>query len=145
MEQIKIDSNVKKYQIVDENDNELGVIQIDTTDFSFFTRVKSAENSIKEKLQHFKDIIAEKNSDYDDKLDEIEKLDVEIKAQINYMFGSDVSSIVFGNKNCLSIGKGELFLERFMNAILPVIKQDIKRERAISEERIAKYTGEYVK
>jgi len=32
-----------------------------------------------------------------------------------------------------------------MNAILPVIKQDIKRERAISEERIAKYTGEYVK
>jgi hypothetical protein len=145
MEQIKIDSNVKKYQIVDENDNELGVIQIDTTDFSFFTRVKSAENSIKEKLQHFKDIIAEKNSDYDDKLDEIEKLDVEIKAQINYMFESDVSSIVFGKKNCLSIGKGELFLERFMNAILPVIKQDIKRERAISEERIAKYTGEYVK
>ena len=65
MEQIKIDSNVKKYQIVDENDTELGVIQIDTTDFAFFTRVKSAEKSIKEKLQQFKDIIAAENIEFD--------------------------------------------------------------------------------
>ncbi len=145
MEQIKIDSNVKKYQIVDENDTELGVIQIDTTDFAFFTRVKSAEKSIKEKLQQFKDIIAAENIEFDNKLDEIAKLDLEIKSEINYMFGSDVSSVVFGCKNCLSIGSGELFLERFMDAILPVIKQDIKRERTVSEARIAKYTGEYVK
>lgn len=142
MEKIKISTNRKEYQICDENDNELGVIKVDVTDFNFFTRTKETEAVIEKTLRELEELAA-KGISNEDKLIEFTKLDEKIKKQLNYMFDYDVSSVVFGNQHCLSLGNGEFFLERFMSAIVPVIKNDIAKEQMKSKQKISKYTKGY--
>lgn len=144
MEKIKISTNRKEYQICDENDNELGVIKVDVTDFNFFARTKETEAVVEKTLRELEELAAKEISN-EDNLMEFTKLDEKIKKQLNYMFDYDVSSVVFGNQHCLSLGNGELFLERFMTAIVPVIKNDIAKEQRKSKQKISKYTKGYVK
>ena len=143
MEQIKINTNLKSYQIVDENDEELGVIKINVTDFDFFNRAKEAEKKISEIMERFEQFRKEHLS-IEDTFEQLAVFDKEIKEQLDNMFDYDVSSIVFGNKNCLSITDGELFVNQFMNAILPMIKKDMAKEHEKSQKKISKYLEGYV-
>lgn len=145
MEKIKLITNCKKYQICDENDKELGVIEVDVTDFNFFTRAKEAEKAIENALQELKALTQNNVMSNEEKLVEFSKLDTKVKAQINFMFDYDVSSVVFGNKHCLSFGNGEMFLHRFLKAVVPAIKRDIANEQNKSRQKIQKYTKRYHK
>lgn len=140
MEQIKINSSIKKYQIVDENGDELGVVQVNTTDVNFCDRVKNAEkvvNSAIASVQNIGDMNPE------ERITTLVKADKQIKEQLDYMFDYKVSDIVFGNRNCLSLSGGEMPIVQFMDGILPYIKQSIIEERRRSEEKIGKYTRGY--
>lgn len=144
MEKIKISSNAKEYLLVDENDNELGVVRVDVTDFGFFNRAKEAEKNITEIMERMEQL-QRQHMETEEAFEQLAVYDKEVKEQLNMMFDYDVSSVVFGNKNCLSIGNGETFVARFMNAILPVIKKDIEKEQKKSVQKMSKYTKGYVK
>lgn len=144
MEKIKISSNAKEYLLVDENDNELGVVRVDVTDFGFFNRAKEAEKNITEIMERMEQL-QRQHMETEEVFEQLAVYDKEVKEQLNMMFDYDVSSVVFGNKNCLSIGNGETFVARFMNAILPVIKKDIEKEQKKSVQKMSKYTKGYVK
>ena len=144
MEKIKVNGNVKEYMIVNEKDEELGVIRINMTDFDFFNRTKEAEKQIMSIMQRFKELHG-KNLETEEIFASISELDKEIKEQLNYMFDYDVSSVVFGNTNCLSIGDGQPFVTRFLQSIIPVIKRDIEKENRQSKQKMSKYTKRYHK
>lgn len=142
MEKIKINSNLKSYQVVDENDNELGVIKVNVTDFGFFNRAIEVEKNVAEIIARFEQFRKEKE-DLEDIFEQLEVFDKEIKEQLNKLFDYDVANVVFGNKNCLSITDGELFVNQFMEAILPVIKKDIAEESEKSHKKMSKYLEGY--
>lgn len=144
MEKIKIERNTKQYLLVDQNDNELGVIEIDVTDFDFFNRTKKAEKNISEILEKLKNL-KEQSVQTEEAFEQLAVYDRTVKEQLNMMFDYDVSSVVFGNRNCLSIGNGETFVARFMEAILPAIKKDIEKEQKKSVQKMSKYTKGYAK
>lgn len=144
MEKIKISSSAKEYLLVDENDNELGTIRVDVTDFGFFNRAKEAEKNITEIMKRMEQL-QRQHVGTEEAFEQLAQYDKEVKEQMNLMFDYDVSSVVFGNKNCLSIGNGETFIARFLKAILPVIKKDIEKEQKKSVQKMSKYTKGYVK
>lgn len=144
MEKIKISSNEKQYMVVDEHDEEMGVIKIDVTDFEFFNRTKEAEKKITEAVKKLEQL-QKQNVAVEEAFAELSVLDKEVKEQLNQMFNYDVSSVVFGNKNCLSIADGKMLVARFMEAIVPVIKRDIEKEQKKSVQKMSKYTKGYVK
>lgn len=144
MEKIKISSSAKEYLLVDENDNELGTIRVDVTDFGFFNRAKEAEKNITEIMKRMEQL-QRQHVETEEAFEQLAQCDKEVKEQMNLMFDYDVSSVVFGNKNCLSIGNGETFIARFLKVILPVIKKDIEKEQKKSVQKMSKYTKGYVK
>ena len=144
MEKIKVSGKVKEYMIVNEKDEELGVIRINVTDFDFFNRTKEAEKQIMSIMNRFKGLHG-KNLETEEIFASISELDKEIKEQLNYMFDYDVSSVVFGNTNCLSIGDGQPFVTRFLQSIIPAIKRDIEKENRQSKQKMSKYTKRYHK
>lgn len=144
MEKIKISSSAKEYLLVDENDKELGVIKVDVTDFGFFNRAKEAEKNITEIMKKMEQLQSQ-HVEMEEVFEQLAQYDKEIKEQLNNMFDYEVSSVVFGNKNCLSIGNGETLVARFMKAVLPAIKKDIEKEQKKSLQKMSKYTNGYVK
>lgn len=144
MEKIKVSSKVKEYMVVNELDEELGIIRINVTDFDFFNRVKQAEVRIMDVVKRFKELHSQ-NLQTEETFVKLSELDKEIKKQLNYMFDYDVSSVVFANTNCLSIGDGQPFVTRFLQSIIPVIKRDIEKENRQSKQKMSKYTKGYRK
>ena len=144
MEKIKVSGKVKEYMIVNEKDEALGVIRVNVTDFEFFNRVKQAEVHIMDVVNRFKNL-HDQQMQTEEKFAKLSELDKEVKEQLNYMFDYDVSSVVFGNTNCLSIGDGLPFVTRFLQSIIPAIKRDLEKESRQSRQKMSKYTKRYHK
>lgn len=66
--------------------------------------------------------------------------DKEIREQIDFVFGNDVCTVVFGHTNCMSFAGGQPICMNFLNAIVPVLKKEIKAEQQKSKKNIEKYT-----
>lgn len=142
MERLQIETGIKKYEIVDENGDVLGVIRIDPKDFNMYERVEIAEKNIEELMNA---AIKIADGDGADLIKEtrIVELDEKIKEQLNYLFDYDVSGIIFGNKNCLNLNHGVTFIQRFLDMIIPVIRNVVETESKESAERVGKYTNAY--
>ncbi len=87
---------------------------------------------------------------YQSKLDEKKELDFagvyeevvsEIKLDVDSIFRSPVSEMIFKYTSPLAIVDDELFVTLFFSAILPEIKDKIKQ----SNERMKKHTEKYAK
>lgn len=143
MEKILVNSGKKRYQIVDEYDNELGIIIIDPKDANLAKRAMVAKDNILVYIDRAAAIAdSEKKKDA---IEEISEIDEMIKKELNIMFGYDISSIVFKETNCLSTSNGITFVERFLDAITPVIEKEFEKEFKAAESRVNKYTERYHK
>lgn len=142
MERLQIETGIKKYEIVDENGDVLGVIRIDPKDFNMYERVEIAGKNIEELMNA---AIKIADGDGADLIKEtrIVELDEKIKEQLNYLFDYDVSSVIFGNKNCLNLNHSVPFIQRFLDMIIPVVKNVVEEEQKESSERVKKYTSQY--
>lgn len=139
MEKIVIQSGKKVYQIVDERDRELGVIEIDPADVGIVKRAEDAKQRIMAQIDVMKGIDP-KAKDFADKVAGIDK---EIKAALNDMFAYDVSSVVFGDTHALSTHNGVTLIERFLDAVTPVIEKNFDKESAAMTKRMSQYTNQY--
>ena len=144
MSRIKINTGVKRYEIEDENGELLGVISINVSDFNIIDRIAQSEKKImqiasgvQEKVKNMQTI--------EEKGKAMADADAEIKKELDYMFDSNVSEIVFGNKSCLSVCGGQLLITNFIEGIIPVIKHDLLAVRKEAENRMAVYLKEYEK
>ena len=143
MERISVKSTKKQYLVVDQYDNELGVIEIDPTDSNIAKRGEFAKQNILAYIDEATKIAG--TEDKDSAIDKISEIDEKIKQEINVLFNYDVSSVVFGATHCLSTSNGVTFVENFLEAVTPIIEKEFEKEAQASSSRVSKYTERYHK
>ena len=136
---LNFNEGVKTFSI--NNDPER-VISVNLTDFGILERFETASKKIKKYIADFDPAsIEEAHSMSDPEVFVFFKTDEFIKKQIDYIFNSPVSEIVFGATNCLSLVGGEPLYLKFFEAIMPEIKKALRSEVKKQEEKKAKYTA----
>ncbi len=130
-------NGIKEYLIVNEIGKELGVLAVDVTDLGFPKRTEIAQKNIDALLKEAK--TAMENTDTEASYELLYKLDAKVKQEIDTMFQTNVSEVVFGGTHCLSIGNGKTFIERFFDSVIPVILKDSNAAMKESEKKLAKY------
>lgn len=81
-------------------------------------------------------------------IEEIEKtiaisneIDSFIKSKVNFIFGYDISAIVFGIASSVSVTRnGDYYFDSFLNSVLPLVEREYQVRIQATNERIKKYT-----
>ena len=74
-------------------------------------------------------------------MEKVSAADKMMKEKLNQLFDDEnASKVVFGNQNCFNTLNGVSFVERFLNAFMPIIKKEFEKEQKNSQKRIEKYT-----
>lgn len=136
MNKLNFETGYKEYCI---NDDESKIIHINTTDFAILDRIKKAMSNIDSISKEYENV--EPKNDEDTNILFV-SADKKIKEQIDYIFNSDVSSVVFGNTSCMSLTGGQPIFMNFLNAIIPIIHFDIEKEINNQNKKVAKYTSQ---
>lgn len=121
MKSINFNTGIKRYAI---NGDESNAIAINVNDLNLFKRIQDeAEEKLTKALERLD------NENVTPQL--LAEVDKEMKETIDYIFGSDISSKVFGEVNCLSpLEDGEYMVIAFFEAFAPLVMEDIKKSNA---------------
>jgi len=142
MQSIRFDDGYKEFMI---NDDPNKVIRFDPTDFAIIERFNNAMKNIEKATENLENDVnidskGEPLSELEEAAEAVAKVNKLIKDQIDYIFDSPVSGMVFGNKSPLALVKGVPLFERFIMAAKEVIEKEVKKEMEASQKRIEKYT-----
>lgn len=125
---------------------------MDFNDTNFPVRLKQGREDIANFLEEKrKELGVEDISELQAKehtVEEIEKtiaisneIDTFIKNKVNYIFGYDISSTVFGIASSVSVTRnGEYYFDNFLNSVLPLVEREYQVRIKATNERIKKYT-----
>ncbi len=120
------------------NGDKTKVIKFNPCDYEL---IKRAEGLYERLDKAFKEI---ENKDADI-LDKISEKDAVVRREIDFLLNSDVSNIVFGKTNCLSISNGKYIFENFLTALMKYIEESIKEEEQKSNDIVKKYVEQVKK
>lgn len=142
MQSIRFDDGYKEFMI---NDDPNKIIRFDPADFGIIERFNTAIKNIEKARQELtSDIEIDSKGDPIDGLESsaeaVAKVRKLINEQVDYIFDSPVSEMVFGNRSPLALYKGVPLFERFILAAQEVIEKEIKEEMKASQKRVEKYT-----
>lgn len=136
MQKLVFDRGYKEYQI---GDDENAVIRINTTDVGILARLNEAVKNIEQIQKKYE------NAENTDAIQLITECDKDIREQINYIFGSDVCTVAFGEINCLSLVGGKPIFENFLEVLIPVMQADFESAQKNSNKKVGKYTSQVKK
>lgn len=143
MQNLNFDDGYKEFSI---NNDPNRVIRFNPSDFSIIERIKTAYDEIDKATKIDDDIELKSDGTPVEELGKaaeiVKGINDTIKNQIDYIFNSTVSDMVFGKQSPLSMVKGVPLWERFLNVIIPVIQKEVKAEQEASRKRISKYTSQ---
>lgn len=142
MARLQIDTGAKSYEIEDVNGKLLGIIFIYPSDLNLGKRLKDGEKNINALVEAAELIANDESKSEEDKANDIYELDCKIKEQLDYMFNSNVSEVVFKALNCLNLNNGKYFIERFLEMIIPIITKELESTAKASKNRIDKYSSQ---
>ena len=136
MKSINFDiGNYREYAI---NGDETRTIRIDVSDLGFVGRIQTAMDEI----QKYAD---ELSATSDDAQVTFENMDQAARKIINKAFDSDVCEAAFGDKNCFSIARnGSPIIINFLNAFVPVIKNDFENALKTQRDELTAKTAKYI-
>ena len=135
--ELKIDRGLKSYEVKDLDDTLLGTIYVNPADFGIAARLEEAHRAI----QRLADGLA---SDADADVDKITEADKLIKEQVNYIFGSDASSVFFKGVSALALlPDGSMVFEKVLQAAVPIIEDAVGKAIKASQMRVQKHAGAY--
>lgn len=135
--ELKIDRGLKSYEVKDLDDTLLGTIYVNPADFGIAARLEEARRAI----QQLADGLA---SDADADVDKIIEADKLIKEQVNYIFGSDASSVFFKGVSALALlPDGSMVFEKVLQAAVPIIEDAVGKAIKASQMRVQKHVGAY--
>lgn len=131
---INFDTGIKEFVI---NGDESNVIRINCSDPNLIGRMEQAEKKFGEIIDKYQSEELTAN---------ILDFDAELKATIDEAFNADISAHAFGKANCLSyVGNGEKMLfEAFLEAFIPLIKDEIAKSSQAYAEAHAKKVESYI-
>ena len=142
MGNLNISDGRKRFTI---NGDESRAIYVNLTDNQLAVRAKKAMEFVKN--MEVENYLTEGT----DEIDAIEKVNEDVRRQIDYVFGEGTSQAVFGNISPTAVVDAKTkktFFEAFLEAIMPEIEKEqklMKKSMEESEKRISKYTAKYVK
>lgn len=139
MQKLVFDRGYKEYQI---GDDENAVIRINTADVGILARLNEAVKNIEQIQKKYENAEKAENTDA---IQLITECDKDIREQINYIFGSDVCTVAFGEINSLSLVGGKPIFENFLEVLIPVMQADFESAQKISDEKVSKYTSQVKK
>ena len=135
MASIKVSTGLKVYDIEDENGNVRGQISFNPSDLGFYDRATQFYDD----MQTMVDSI--ENDDSIVGMEKVSAADKMMKEKLNQLFDDEnASKVVFGNQNCFNTLNGVSFVERFLNAFMPIIKKEFEKKKKNSQKRVEKYT-----
>lgn len=135
--ELKIDRGLKSYEVKDLDDTLLGTIYVNPADFGIAARLEEARRAI----QQLADRLA---SDADADVDKIIEADKLIREQVNYIFGSDASSVFFKGVSALALlPDGSMVFEKVLQAAVPIIEDAVGKAIKASQMRVQKHAGAY--
>lgn len=135
MNNLSYNVGYKEYSI---NGDESRILRIKMTDYAIFDRFTKGMKQIDKIAKEYENSTA---NTFDEANNLFVSVDRKIRKQIDFIFDGDVSDIIFGNTNCISIAGGKPIFENFLEAVLPVIKEDISTEQKKIERKVSKYTS----
>lgn len=139
MKSLNFKSALKTFAV---NGDESNVISVNTADVGIFERAAKAKSflaDVKNKAEKVK------NGDGKNAIEVISELDRQVREQLNYIFGTDVSTPAFGTMNCLTFVDGVPVFVGFLNVLLDEITEDVTAEQKKAENNIAKYVNQVKK
>lgn len=144
MKNINMDDGLKEFSINNDPDR---IIRFNPGDVGIIGRINIALKEIDKNTEGIgADIQTDSEGNPVSELkhasDVVEGLRKCICEQIDYIFNSPVSEVVFGSQSPLSSVDGVPLYERFLNAVIPVIKEEIAKEREASVARVNKYISQ---
>ena len=141
MKSINFETGYKEFTI---NDDPERVIRFNPTDADILQRFRKALDDIRGEKKKLKDVglKADGTASEDEMFTELEKFNEFIRAELNYIFNSDVYDAVFAGQSPLAVvGKEQkLLVEAFMEAALGVISEEVEEA---SKERVKRYADAY--
>ena len=145
--ELVIDRGVKSYDVKDIDGTLLGVIKINPADIGISGRFVSARNAIAELGSiGYAECVRElaEQAKQDMTPEKILAMDTTIKAELNKVFGSDVSSVFFGGLSALALADdGAFVFEKVLEAVAPLVEEAHKAGIAAAEARLKKHTAVY--
>jgi len=139
MKSLNFKSALKTYAV---NGDESNVIKVNTADVGIFKRAAKAKSFLVDVKNKAEEV---KNGDGKNAIEVISEFDKQVREQLNYIFGTDVSTPAFGTMNCLTFVDGVPVFVRFLNALLDEITADVTAEQKKAENNIAKYVNQVEK
>ena len=135
MASIKVATGLKVYDIEDENGNVRGQISFNPSDLGFYDRATQFYDDMQTMIDSIE------NDDSIVGMEKVSAADKMMKEKLNQLFDDEnASKVVFGNQNCFNTLNGVSFVERFLNAFMPIIKKEFEKEQKNSQKRVEKYT-----
>ena len=138
MASIKISTGIKCYDVENERGEIIGQIKFNPSDVNLISRVEKFEETINSIHTEINNTLSN-NADENTIKSMLIKADETIKDSVDNMFGKGTSLTIFGNQNIFNEFKGKTFLERFLESIIPVIKQDIEDSTSHRAGKLNKY------
>lgn len=152
MASIKIATGVKTYDVEDQNGNVRGQIKFNPSDINFIKRLTEMESKLNEYMSTYDELNKEVVSGSESEDVESESMkalaalnfyDMQAKKVINETFADEhLSDVIFGSESCFNILNGETFMERFLNGVIPVIKEDVEKATKNINTHVSKYTAQ---
>jgi len=125
---------------------------MDFNDTNFPVRLKQAREEIAQFLENKRtelgienvgDLqIKEHSHEEIEKTVEITKeIDAFIKNRVDFIFGYEVSEVVFGCASSVSVTRnGDYYFDSFLNSVLPLVEREYGIRLKATNERVKKYT-----
>lgn len=140
--ELSFDSGVKEYTIRGVN----GVVTVyfNPADVNFAKKAYRVFNDLRKK-QEERVAKLDTTEPSDELFDMVDSIDKEMRGIINDLFGQNIADTLFGSVNAYSAANGAPVWQNFMNAIIDQFDEATKREQALADEKIRKYTQKYKK
>lgn len=131
MASINITTNRKEIEIIRDGER-VGSVYFDPSDTAIFARLREA----REKLSKI-EVSAPDSADA--MIDEMRRVDQEIRNAIDYAFDYPCSAVVFGSGFSFSTVGGTSNAEQFLDGAIKIIEAELKQEAEKAKTRQDKY------
>ena len=137
---IKLSSGLKTYNLIfTDRDDDTVQISFNPNDIGILERIDSAKDRITEAIKDAPEEFTEA-SEAATKLREI------IYEQVDYIFGNTIADKVFKHCHPMAVNEqGAYYIERFIEAVIPIMKRDVEAANKAGKKRMAKHLGKYKK
>lgn len=140
--ELSFDSGVKEYTI--QGVNGVVTVYFNPADVNFAKKAYRVFNDLRKKQEERVSKL-DTTEPSDELFDMVDSIDKEMRGIINDLFGQNIADTLFGSVNAYSAANGAPVWQNFMNAIIDQFDEATKREQALADEKIRKYTQKYKK